>query len=54
MDLSALYAAYRADGRGRAAYDPSVMVAVILYALATNVRSSRAIERLCRQTVRIG
>jgi hypothetical protein len=25
MDLSAFYAAYRADGHGRAAYEPSVM-----------------------------
>ena len=51
MDLSAFYVAYRADGHGRAAYEPSVMVALILYAFATNVRSSRAIERHCRQDV---
>jgi transposase len=51
MDLEAFYAAYRADGHGRAAYEPSVMVALILYAFATNVRSSRAIERHCRQDV---
>jgi transposase len=51
MDLGAFYAAYRADGHGRAAYGPSVMVAVILYAFATNVDSSRGIERHCRQDV---
>ena len=51
MDSSALYAAYRADGHGRAAYEPSVMVALILYAFATNVRSSRGIECHCRQDV---
>ena len=51
MDLAAFYGAYRADGHGRAAYEPSVMVALILYAFATNVRSSRAIERHCRQDV---
>src|ERR671930_1701790 len=51
MDLSAFYAAYRVDGHGRAAYEPSVMVALILYAFATRVRSSRAIERHCRQDV---
>ena len=51
MDLSAFYAAYRADGHGRAAYEPSVMVALILYAFASNVRSSRAIECHCRQDV---
>jgi transposase len=51
MDLSAFYAAYRADGHGRAAYEPSVMVTLVLYAFATDVRSSRAIERHCRQDV---
>jgi transposase len=51
MDLSAFYAAYRADGHGRAAYEPSVMVALVLYAFATRQRSSRAIERHCRQDV---
>jgi transposase len=51
MNLDAFYAAYRADGHGRAAYEPSLMVALILYAFATGVRSSRAIERHCRQDV---
>src|SRR5919197_2981981 len=51
MDLSGFYAAYRADGHGRAAYEPSLMVALVLYAFATRVRSSRAIERHCRQDV---
>jgi transposase len=51
MDLGDFYAAYRADGHGRAAYEPSVMVALTLYAFATKVRSSRAIERHCRQDV---
>jgi transposase len=51
MDLSAFYAAYRADGHGRAAYEPSMMVTVVLYAHATGRRSSRAIERYCRQDV---
>jgi transposase len=51
MDLSALYGACRADGHGRAAYEPSLIVALVLYAFATGVRSSRAIERHCRQDV---
>ena len=41
MDLRAFYGAYRADGHGRAAYDPSVMVSVLAYAYAT-VCSPRA------------
>src|SRR5215216_4025652 len=51
MNVDAFYAAYRADGHGRAAYEPSLMVALILYAFATRVRSSRAIECHCRQDV---
>ena len=31
MDLSAFYARYRPDGWGRPAYEPSMMVALILY-----------------------
>lgn len=30
MDLAAFYNAYRADGHGRAAYEPSMMVALVL------------------------
>ena len=51
MDLAAFYAAYRSDGHGRAAYEPSLMVALVLYAFAGGQRSSRAIERHCRQDV---
>jgi transposase len=51
MDLSGFYGAYRENGQGRAAYEPSVVVALILYAFATGVRSSRGIERHCRQDV---
>ena len=51
MDLAAFYADYRADGHGRAAYEPSMMVALVLYAYATKQRSSRGIERHCRQDV---
>jgi transposase len=51
LDLGEFYAAYRADGHGRAAYEPSMMVSLVLYAYSTNVRSSRAIERHCRQDI---
>jgi transposase len=51
MDLGAFYTAYRADGHGRAAYEPSMMVALVLYSFCTDVRSARAIERQCRQDV---
>ena len=51
LDLLAFYDAYRADGHGRAAYEPSMMVGLVLYAYATKERSARGIERLCRQDV---
>ena len=51
LDLSAFYRAYREDGHGRAALDPAMMVALFLYAYAIGVRSSRAIERRCREDV---
>ena len=51
MDLSAFYGAYRSDGHGRAAYEPAMMVALLLYAYARGTRSSRAIERACEEDV---
>jgi hypothetical protein len=54
MRLEAFCGAYRGDGRGRAAYDPAMMVGRLLYAYAGGIRSSRAIERPARRTSRSG
>jgi transposase len=51
LDLGEFYGAYRADGHGRAAHDPAMMVALLLYSYAVGERSSRAIERRCREDV---
>ena len=51
LDLAAFYASYRPDGHGRAAYEPSVMVSLLMFAYSTNERSSRGIERHCRQDI---
>src|SRR3954470_7786606 len=51
MDLDAFYAAYRVDGRSRPPYDPAMMVALLLYAYARGIRSSRVIERACEEDV---
>ena len=51
MDLSAFYGAYRENGQGRAAYEPSMMTALLLYSYARGNRSSRGIERACREDV---
>ena len=54
LDLSAFVAAYRSDGRGGAAYEPSMMVALLVYAYCVGERSSRVIERRCRKMLRFG
>ena len=51
LDLDAFYASYRADGHGRAAHDPKMMLTLITYAYAVGERSSRGIERRCREDV---
>jgi transposase len=51
MDLSAFYAAYRDDGHGRAAHEPAMMVALLLYAYCKGQRSSRVIERECVEDI---
>jgi transposase len=45
LDLSAFYRDYRTDGWGRAAHNPQMMVALLLYAYALGERSARGVER---------
>ncbi len=54
LELSAIYADYRDDGRGRPAYEPSMMVALLLYAYARGNRSARGIERACVEDGQVG
>jgi transposase len=51
LDLDAFYADYRADGHGRPAHDPAMMVALLVYAYARGQRSSRVIERACIEDI---
>lgn len=51
LDLTAFFGAYRSDGHGRAAHDPEMMVALLVYAYAVGERSSRAIERRLEEDV---
>src|ERR671923_268770 len=51
LDLEPFYAAYRADGHGRAAHDPKMMLTLLTYAYCVGERSSRGIERRCREDV---
>jgi len=51
LDLDRFRCSYRADGHGRAAYDPALMVALLLFAYCDGVSSSREIERRCERDV---
>ena len=51
LDLEPFYAAYRADGHGAAAHEPKMMVGLLAYAYCVGERSSRGIERRCREDV---
>jgi transposase len=51
MELGVFYSGYRDDGTGQAAYDPGMMVALMLYAYCVGERSSRRIERMCERDI---
>ncbi len=51
LDLGGFRRSYRSDGHGRAAYDPDMMVALLLYGYCQGERSSRVIEQRCVRDV---
>ena len=51
LDLGEFRRRYRADGHGRAAFDPEMMVALLLYGYCQGERSSRVIEKRCVRDV---
>ena len=51
LDLTEFLAAYRVDGRGGAAYDPAMILAIWLYAYCVGEPSTRRIERRCVEDV---
>jgi transposase len=51
LDLSEIEVGYRLGGRGRQAYHPRMLTALLLYAYAIGERSSRRIERACHTDV---
>jgi transposase len=52
LDLSAIYGKYEeGDGRGLAAYDPRMMVRVLIYGYCRGVASSRRMERATYEDV---
>ena len=51
LDLAALISSYRLGGRGRRAYDPTMMLTLLIYGYAVGQTSSRQIERSCEHDV---
>ncbi|MFZ5557511.1 MAG: transposase [Pseudomonadota bacterium] len=51
IDLAPLGARFANDATGAPAYDPAVMLKIVLIAYSRGIVSSRAIERLCRENV---
>ncbi|MGQ0529961.1 MAG: transposase, partial [Panacagrimonas sp.] len=51
IDLSVFAARYRNDETGASAYDPAVMLKIVLVGYARGLTSSRLIERACRENV---
>ena len=51
FNLEVFDAHYKNDETGAPAYDPAILLKIILYAYARGVTSSREIERLCRENV---
>src|SRR5450759_3490515 len=51
LDLKAVYQSYAGDGRGLAAYQPAMMVRLLVYGYCLGVVSSRKIERATYEDV---
>jgi transposase len=51
LDLGALHARYNNDLTGAPAYDPAVLLKIVLLAYSRALISSRSIERACRENV---
>jgi transposase len=51
LDTAAVHATRRAGGAGAAGYDPDMLTALLVWAYANRITSSRRIEALCRTDV---
>jgi len=51
LDMSIFEGKYRNDETGRAAYDPKILLKVVLLAYSRGLISSRKIEQACRENV---
>ena len=51
LNLSVFDARYNNDDTGAPAYDPAILLKIVLYAYARSITSSRDIERCCRENI---
>jgi transposase len=51
LDLIVFYRVHRDDGHGHPAYDPKLLLGVLLYGYCLGVRSSRQLERRCQEDI---
>ena len=51
INLKQFYKKYRTDGVGNSAFNPSMMVGLLIYSYCTGERSSRQIEKYCQTDV---
>ena len=51
LNLSVFDARYHNDDTGAPAYDPAILLKIILYAYARGITSSRDIEQCCRENI---
>ncbi len=51
LDLSVFETRYKNNETGVPAYDPAIMLKIVLYAYSRGITSSRDIEKLCKENV---
>ena len=51
LDLSVFDARYRNDETGAPAFDPAVLLKIVIYAYSRGITSSRKIEQACRENI---
>src|SRR5512133_521449 len=51
LDLSVFREKYKNDSKGASAYDPALLLKIVLFAYSRGIISSRGMEALCRENV---
>ncbi len=51
LDLSVYFSAYKNNDNGRPAYDPAILLKIILFAYSKGITSSREIEWCCQTNI---